>query len=417
MQFPRLELVPAPCIGIAGPYQLFIIRPVEANDCLKWRNWRVRSCSTCNPLIYNPRMAFEPGSVIGEYKIEAALGHGGLGTVYRVKHRISQRLEAMKVLLPERTGTPESAERFRREIQMLASLNHPNIARLHTAFYFEEQLVMMMELVEGEDLRTLSRSTRIPIPQLLDYASQALRALEYAHARGVVHRDIKPANMMVSPGGQMKVLDFGLAQDGTSTELTIAGSVVGSPIYMSPEQVRGEKATTQSDLYSFGVTLYELIAGETPIQGKNAYELMMGHLNHLPKPLRLLRNDIPGHLSDTIARALEKEPARRFATAAEFLDALNARPHSAYELTATLPPVNNLQRTGSDDQNKTPTGAVPQPLEPLVKHLASFIGPIAKITVLRLAKKTSDIDQLYQAAAKEIDDPAERQKFLRTRPR
>jgi serine/threonine-protein kinase len=362
-------------------------------------------------------MTFEPGSVIGEYTIEAALGHGGLGSVYRVKHRISQRLEAMKVLLPERTGTPESAERFRREIQMLASLNHPNIARLNTAFYFEEQLVMMMELVEGEDLRTLSRRTRIAIPQLLDYSSQALRALDYAHSRGVVHRDIKPANMMVSPAGQMKVLDFGLAQNGSSTELTLAGSVVGSPIYMSPEQVRGEKATPQSDIYSFGVTLYELIAGEAPIYGHNTYELMMGHLNHVPKPLHQLRPEIPAHICDALGRALAKEPARRFATAAEFLDALNARPHLPEELTATLPPVNNWQRPSSDDQQKTPTGAIPQPLEPLVKHLASFIGPIAKITVLRLAKKTSDLDQLYQAAAKEIDDPAERQKFLRTRPR
>lgn len=362
-------------------------------------------------------MTFEPGTTLGEYTIEATLGHGGLGTVYRVKHRISQRLEAMKVLLPERTGTLESAERFRREIQMLASLNHPNIARLNTAFYFEEQLVMMMELVEGEDLRTLSRRTRIAIPQLLDYSSQALRALDYAHCHGVVHRDIKPANMMVSPAGMMKVLDFGLAQNGASTDLTLAGSVVGSPIYMSPEQVRGEKATAQSDLYSFGVTLYELIAGEAPIQGKNTYELMMGHLNRVPRPLRDLRPEIPAYISDSLARALEKEPALRFATATEFLDALNARAHIAEELTATLAPLHNWQRPGSDDHHKTPTGAVPQPLEPLVKHLAAFIGPIAKITVLRLAKKTSDLDQLYQAAAKEIDDPAERQKFLRTRPR
>jgi serine/threonine-protein kinase len=215
----------------------------------------------------------------------------------------------------------------------------------------------------------------------------------------------------------MKVLDFGLAQNSTSTELTIAGSVVGSPIYMSPEQVRGEKATMQSDLYSFGVSLYELIAGVSPIEGKNAYELMMGHLNHVPKPLRQLRPEIPAHISDAVARALEKEPSRRFASAAEFLNAVNARAHAPDDLTATLPPVHNYQRAGSDDQNKTPTGAVPQPLEPLVKHLASFIGPIAKITVLRLAKKTSDIDQLYQAAAKEIDDLAERQNFLRTRPR
>jgi serine/threonine protein kinase len=227
-------------------------------------------------------MAFEAGKVVGEYTVECILGQGGLGTVYRVKHNISQRQEAMKVLLPERTGTLEMTERFKREIRTLASLNHPNIARLNTAFYFEDQLVMMMELIEGEDLRTLIRRARIGIPQLLDYSSQALLALEYAHARGVVHRDIKPANMMVSPSGQMKVLDFGLAQEESSGELTMAGSVIGSPIYMSPEQVRGEKATPQSDIYSFGVTMYETMAGEPPIQGSNPYELMMGHLHRIP---------------------------------------------------------------------------------------------------------------------------------------
>ena len=366
-------------------------------------------------------MGFEPGKIIGEYRIEATLGQGGLGTVYRVKHDISHRLEAMKVLHPERTGTPELAERFRREIQMLASLNHPNIARLHTAFYFENQLVMMMELVEGEDLRALSRRTSIGITQLLEYFQQALRAIEYAHARGVVHRDIKPANIMVSPAGLLKVLDFGLAYQESSVELTIAGSVVGSPIYMSPEQVRGEKATAQSDLYSFGVTMYELIAGKPPIQGKNSYELMMGHLNQQPRPLYELRPDIPRYISDALARAMEKDPARRFATATELLNALTPgdpqHKEIDTELTATMAPVGNWRHASSDPVNRTPTSAVPQPLEPLVKNLAAFIGPIAKITVIRLSKKTTNLDQLYQEAAKEIENPADRQKFLRTRPR
>jgi serine/threonine-protein kinase len=362
-------------------------------------------------------MAFEPGEAVGEYTIECVLGRGGLGTVYRAKHRISQRLEAMKVLLPEQTGTPEMAERFKREIQMLALLNHPNIARLNTAFYFQEQLVMMMELVEGEDLRTLSRRTRIGMPQLLDYSSQGLRALEYAHTRGVVHRDIKPANMMVSPSGVMKILDFGIAQRESSLELTLAGSVVGSPIYMSPEQIRGEKATPQSDIYSFGVTLYELIAGQPPIQGKNSYELMMGHLNKTPKPLRELRPEIPEYISDVLAKALQKEPEKRFASASALLDALNGHGAVDNELTATLAPVTSWQRAGTDELNKIPTGSVLKPLEPLIKHLASFIGPIAKITILRLSKKTTDIDQLYQEAAKEIDNPADRKRFLNTRPR
>lgn len=364
-------------------------------------------------------MTFETGKEVGDYTVEGTLGRGGLGTVYRVRHRISHREEAMKVLLPEMTGTVEMAERFRREIQLLASLNHPNIARLNTAFYFEGQLVMMMELVEGENLRSLSQRTRIPIPQLLDYASQALRAIEYAHTRGVVHRDIKPANLMVSPAGLMKVLDFGIAQQESSAELTLAGSVVGSPIYMSPEQVRGEKATPQSDLYSFGVTLYELIAGQPPIQGKNSYELMMGHLNQMPKQLREIRPETPRYLSQALARALEKDPTRRFAKAGDFLAALAAGENQTGELTATLPPISGGHRVATDELNKlrSSSGSVPQPLEPLVKHLAAFIGPIAKITVIRLSKKTADLDELYQEAAKEIDNPADRQRFLKTRPR
>lgn len=361
-------------------------------------------------------MAFEAGTTVGEYTVEALLGSGGLGNVYRVRHRISQREEAMKVLRIEQTGTPEMAERFRREIQLLASLNHPNIARLNTAFYFEQQLVMMMELVEGEDLRSLSRQVRIALPQLLDYAVQALKALDYAHSRGVVHRDIKPANLMVSPAGLMKVLDFGIAQQESSAELTLTGSVVGSPIYMSPEQVRGEKATAQSDIYSFGVTLYELIAGEAPVQGKNSYALMMGHLNTVPRPLREVRPEIPRYLSDALARALEKEPGRRFLKAADLLEALSAGDHTD-DMTATLAPVRSWQKPSTDELKKVPTGAVPQPLEPLVKHLASFIGPIAKITVARLSKKTSNLDALYNEAAKQIDDARERQRFLNTRPR
>jgi serine/threonine protein kinase len=186
---------------------------------------------------------------------------------------------------------------------------------------------------------------------------------------------------------------------------------------MSPEQIRGEKVTPQSDIYSFGVTLYELIAGQPPIQGQNSYELMMGHLNKTPKPLRELRPEIPEYISDVLAKALQKEPEKRFASASALLDALNGHGPTDNELTATLAPVTSWQRVGTDELNKIPTGSVLKPLEPLIKHLASFIGPIAKITVLRLSKKTTDLDQLYHEAAKEIDDPAERKRFLNTRPR
>jgi serine/threonine-protein kinase len=332
-------------------------------------------------------------------------------------HLISQRAEAMKVMLPEQTGTPDMKERFRREIQLLASLNHPNIASLHNAFYLGDQLIMVMELVEGEDLRTRSRNSRIPMPVLMDFAMQVLAALDYAHARGVVHRDIKPANIMVSPAGLVKVLDFGIAISQGSAELTMAGSLIGSPLHMSPEQIRGEKATQQSDIYSLGVTLYELIAGRPPLNGATTYELMMAQLNQTPTPLAELRPDIPVGLSDIVSKALEKEPARRYATAAEFLDALHSQNITDLARTTTLNPGRHAQEVTTDRVNQSATGPLAPPVDQLVRHLATFIGPIAKVMVSRLAKQYSDLDRLYLEASKQIEKEADRKKFLATRPR
>ncbi len=374
-------------------------------------------------------MTFGPGQIVGEYRVEALLGRGGLGAVYRVTHLISRRAEAMKVLLPEQTGTPDMMERFRREIQLLAALNHPNIAALHNAFAADGQLIMVMELVEGEDLRSRSRRTRIPIAQLLDYAGQVLSALEYAHATGIVHRDIKPANIMVTASGAIKLLDFGIATKELTSDLTVAGAVIGSPTHMSPEQVRGERATPRSDFYSLGVTLYELIAGQPPIRGGNTYELMMGHIHQVPVPLSTLRSDIPVALSSLIAKALEKDPTQRFANATEFLAALRAAAAAdpaEGATTAQLAP--SWQRVSTDEFNKPttaatlpPTGSVATgpalPVEPVIRSLAAFIGPIAKIVVTRLAKQCTDLDQLYLEASKQIDNDADRQRFLRSRSR
>ena len=363
-------------------------------------------------------MAFEAGQVVGEYKVVRVLGRGGLGAVYEAMHLISHRAEAMKVMLPEQTGTPEMKERFRREIQLLASLNHPNIAGLHNAFYVEDQLIMVMELVEGEDLRTRSQKARIPLPMLMDFAMQVLAALDYAHSRGVVHRDIKPANIMVSRANLVKVLDFGIAISEGSVELTKAGSLIGSPLHMSPEQIRGEKATGHSDIYSLGVTLYELIAGRPPLNGSTTYELMMAHLNVTPTPLAQLRPDVPARLSDIIARALEKEPAKRFATAAEFLEALRSQnmPELAGTTTVTAPA--GWQGGATAKVSSQPiTGPLTPPVDQLVRHLAKFIGPISKVVVGRLAKQYTDLDRLYLEASKQIDNEADRKKFIATRPR
>ena len=360
-------------------------------------------------------MDFAAGQQVGDYVITRPLGRGGLGAVYEASHTISQRSEALKVLLPEQSGTGDMDERFRREVRVLASLEHPSIAGLHHAFYFGEQLVMVMELVRGEDLRTRSRRIRIPLTDLLTYSVQVLAALEYAHQRGVVHRDIKPANIMVTETGTVKLLDFGIAVTERSQDLTQTGSLIGSPLHMSPEQVRGERATPQSDIYSLGVTLYELIAGQPPLSGKNTFELMMAHINVQPVPLHGIRQDIPPALSAIIDRALQKDPSQRFASAAEFSRAI-ASVEAVRSGVTTQVSVATYQRVATDELSR-PTGILPQQTDVLVKHLASFIGPIAKVVVSRLAKKGYDLDALYAEAAKQIDNEMERARFLRTRPR
>lgn len=359
-------------------------------------------------------MRLEAGQRIGDYEVLRPLGRGGLGAVYEARHTISHRREALKVLLPEQMGTPEMHERFRREIQVLAALNHPNIARLHSAFEHENNLVMAMELVEGQDLRSRSQ-TQLPLPVLLDYIRQVLDGLSYAHQRGVVHRDIKPANVMISSSGPVKVLDFGIALSQTSTDLTMAGALIGSPAHMSPEQIRAERATPQSDIYAVGVLLYELIAGQPPLRGATTYEILTAHLQQIPRPLQELRPDIPESISHAVARALEKDPVRRFASAEAFQAALSSDPPSSLSQTATMVPSSTMQRTGIDDLNR-PTSSFTAPVQALVRHLASFIGPIAKVIVSRHMKQTTDLDQLYALAAKEIETEADRQRFLRTRP-
>jgi eukaryotic-like serine/threonine-protein kinase len=365
-------------------------------------------------------MGIEPGQRIGDYEVVKTIGVGGLGAVYEVRHLISQRAEAMKVLLPDQTGTPEMAERFRREIQLLASLSHPNIAALHNAFYHENRLIMIMELVQGETLRGSGLRVAIPLPRLLDFASQTLAALIYAHNLGIVHRDIKPSNIMITGGRLVKVLDFGIAISDHSPELTNTGFLLGSLNYMSPEQVMGSKATPRSDIYSLGVTLYETITGRLPITGSTNYEIMTGHLNQAPIPPVDLNPALPLAISQAILKALAKDPAARFATAQEFASALQLAAASGVNEIVTIPAEAQehlRKRTTSSTVfgNVSPSGSEPLPLEEITKQLAVFLGPIAKIIIKKLATQCPNADQLYSEAAKQIPSELDRQKFLYSR--
>ena len=266
----------------------------------------------------------ETGQRVGDYEVITQLGAGGMGRVYKVRNVISNREEAMKILLPDFAADPDLAARFMAEIRTLAGLEHPGIAQLRTAFQHNNQFVMVMEFVEGTTLERLASQVRIPLHHVLDYSMQVLAALSYAHGRGVTHRDIKPANIMITTHGVVKLMDFGIAKSSGEMQLTRPGSTMGSVYYMSPEQVQGGTVDGRSDLYSFGVTLYELLTGRKPFQADTTYSVLNQQLTQPPTPPIEVNPAISAELNAIVLRAMAKKPEDRFQTAEEFRSALRS---------------------------------------------------------------------------------------------
>jgi eukaryotic-like serine/threonine-protein kinase len=272
-----------------------------------------------------------------DYEILGVLGAGGMGKVYKVRNIFSDRIEAMKVLLPNLADQKELADRFLREIKVLASLSHPNIAALRTALMIENQLVMIMEYVQGTTLAARLEQGAVPWGDAVKYIDQVLAALSYAHKQNVIHRDIKPANMMLTPGGAIKLMDFGIARSGNDVGLTVIGTTVGSLAYMSPEQVRCAPIDARSDVYSLGVSLYEMVTGQIPFLGDSNFSIMQAQLQQTPRPPIEVKPDLPEPLNEIILTAMAKEPARRFQSADAFRNALNGVAASPGTDGATAP--------------------------------------------------------------------------------
>ena len=317
-------------------------------------------------------MNLEVGSTVGDYQIVDVLGAGGMGKVFKVRNTISNRMEAMKVLLPDVAQQPELAERFLREIQVLARLEHPNIAGLRTALRFENQLLMVMELVDGVSLDQRLKQGPMPVPEAVRCIDQILAALGYAHKSGVIHRDIKPANMMLMPDGRVKLMDFGIAKATTDVRLTTTGATVGSVYYMSPEQVRGSELDARSDLYSVGVSLYEMVTGKRAFDGDSQFAIMGAHLEKTPVPPITIDPTLPPALNDLILLSVTRDPDRRFQTADAFRNALK----SVLEGTlVTPPPVKPVP---------APAAAVPAAVPPQKSHRAQWatVGALCFVAVL-----------------------------------
>ncbi len=283
-------------------------------------------------------MAFSAGQRVGDYEILDLLGTGGMGCVYRVRHMISDRVEAMKILLPDYASDQELASRFMTEIRTLATLEHPNIAQLRTAFQFENQLVMVMEYVEGSTLDYIASQSGRPQAQVVEYAMQVLSALNYAHGVGVIHRDIKPSNIMVTSHGLAKIMDFGIAKSTIGLQLTRPGTTMGSVYYMSPEQIRGGTVDARSDIYSFGVTLYEMCTGRRPFQADTSFSVLNAQLNEQPQPPIEINPALSPALNSIILCAMAKDPGQRFQSAEAFRNALKASQEVQQEIPAAVPP-------------------------------------------------------------------------------
>ena len=321
---------------------------------------------------------------IGDYEILGELGAGGMGRVYKVRNTISDRIEAMKILLPDLAGREELAARFLREIKLLASLNHPNIAQLRTAFTNDNQLVMIMEYVAGVSMSIHLSGGPIAVPDAINYIDQVLNALSYAHQQNVIHRDIKPGNMMLTPQGVVKVMDFGIARSDSDLTLTMAGTSLGTINYMSPEQVKGEPTDARSDLYSVGICLYEMVTGKKPFTAGSDYSIMTAQVNEAPRPPIELQPELPSALNQIILMAIDKDPSRRFQTATAFRNALNSMRDSVRvsptaevaaaisapaASTATMssfqPPVTSGSQVATFAATPASTQAVPKPNAPL----------------------------------------------------
>ena len=259
------------------------------------------------------------GLIAGRYRLRKAVGDGGMGAVWEAQDQQLDRPVAIKVPDRRLAAEPSFVERFRREARAAARLSHPNVAQVYDYGVDRGQPYLVMEFVPGETLASrLTREGPVSSDEARRIGAQAADALHAAHDAGVVHRDVKPGNIMVTPGGQAKVLDFGIAAAAAESRMTGTGIVLGTPTYMAPEQAAGEGATSASDIYSLGVVLYEMLAGRPPFEGDSALAVASAHVHREPEPLERAARSADPDVVAAIHQAMAKEPSARPASAAAF---------------------------------------------------------------------------------------------------
>ena len=353
---------------------------------------------------------------LGKYRIDAILGKGAMGVVYKAFDPYIERVVALKTIRKELFSDAQQADlisRFKNEAQAAGRLQHPNIVTVYEYGEDADSAYIAMEFVDGTPLNTLMVPGQPTAPaRVAAWMGDLLLALEYAHTRGVVHRDIKPANLLITAGAQVKVGDFGIARIESST-LTQTGSMIGTPSYMSPEQFRGEAVDGRSDVFSAGILLYQLLTGVRPFTGTPTI-VMQQILNETPTPPSQLTPALGNGYDAVLARAMAKAPADRYPSARAFFDALarvgqggGADPDAAgladYDRTvmaAGLQPYPAPMRGAADGGTGTGTGSLtmtPWKLEAfpeLETILSRQIGPMAKFLLKKVATRAEGVDEL-----------------------
>lgn len=265
------------------------------------------------------------GKILGNrYRILELIGEGGMALVYKAEDSLLCRAVAVKVLRPQYASDAEFVERFHRESKAAASLSHPNVVNIFDVGKDDDLDYIVMEYIPGNNLKdVIKRNAPMSVEQALDITRQICEALHHAHQRNIIHRDIKPHNILVTPEGQIKVTDFGIARAISASSFTQTGMVVGSVQYSSPEQVKGGVVGPQSDIYSLGCVLYELLTGTIPFQGDTSISIAMQHLQGNLIPIRELRPDIPAGVAKIVDQAMAKEITERYPSALAMLKDIN----------------------------------------------------------------------------------------------
>jgi tetratricopeptide (TPR) repeat protein/TolB-like protein/predicted Ser/Thr protein kinase len=308
---------------------------------------RGRTGQTNIQLNLNISGGLEPGMDFGpRFRIEQLLGEGGMGKVYKAHDKELSRTVALKILQPELTKDPSVIMRFKQELLLASRISHRNILRIHDLTDYQGVKFISMAFIEGQDLNQMLKQTRpLSVERSLKLARQMCEALEAAHAEGVVHRDFKPHNVLVGNNDQVYVSDFGLATSFESAKMgmTRTGAFVGTPRYMSPEQVEGKQVDSRTDLYSFGLVFYEMVSGEVPFTGDSTWQVMYQRVKDAPKNVKLVNPNVPDNVAEIIMHCLERDPAERYRGAKEIISDIDE--HRGPEMSST-----SMYRT-------TPSGA------------------------------------------------------------